>query len=338
MIKAGFIGAGNHATWSLYPALQHVPAFKLMAVCDLDEGRAKSAADRFGIPSVYTDYLEMLDCESLDALFCCGGPKLHAMVIAEAIKRDLSLFVEKPPAPTAAEVLTLAQQADESDAKVMIGFMHRFAHATNWARKAIESDDFGKVMMCYAREGIWGTGMDTLVMDSGIHHLDLLLALAGRVASVQSRSVTNGESRHGYAAMLQFANGALGQVGLNSLEALGTPSDIIEIHGDRGQWLRIDNWQRATLFRDPQTFVEPPNELSHANLQYEHSWTAAGVNQSAVLQGYAGELLQFERVVKGDAAAQPDLRDGFRAMQLVEAIRESAAKDGASVTLEDPFV
>jgi len=275
----------------------------------------------------------MLDQERLDALFCCGGPRLHAEVIAEAIGRGLPLFVEKPPAPTSAELRTLAGKADAAGSRIMVAFMHRFAPVAQWARKALESDRFGRTMMIFAREGLWGMDRDGLVMDSGIHHIDLMRSFCGDVEWVQAVRVTDGAKRHAVAATLMFANGVLGQLNLNSLESLTTPSDIIEIHGTKGGFLRLDNWSRVSWIRDPGPLFSPPDDPLDGTLSYEHGWTAAGANRSTTVQGYQGEMAHFFDCLEKGTRPSPDLWDGYRAVQLVEAINRSAAT-GTRVTIE----
>lgn len=333
-IRAGFIGAGNHASWTLYPCFQYFPQIELACVCDLELEKARSVGRQFGAKNFYTDYKAMLDSESLDTLFCCGGPGLHLEVIAEAIKRKIPLFVEKPPAPTSADLKPLMLEAKDSDAVVMIGFMHRFASVSIWARKAIASEEFGSVMSIYAREGLWAMPIDSLVKDSGIHHIDLMRFLAGgEVEWVQSAKCTDGDRRSAIVTLLQFKNGILGHLSLNSLESLSEPSDMLEIHGNNGQWIRMDNWAKAAWFRDsgnrwdPFDPWYPPKDPADSSLFYEQTWTAAGSNKSVVMQGYVAEIGHFIKCLEDGSRPKPDLEDGYRVIQLVEAINESALED-----------
>jgi myo-inositol 2-dehydrogenase/D-chiro-inositol 1-dehydrogenase len=336
-IRVGFIGAGNHASWTLYPCFQYFPQIDLISVCDLDLDKAQSIGSRFGAKHFYSDYHRMLDSEPLEALFCCGGPALHAAVIAEAIKRKMPLFVEKPPAATSAELEQLMQQAENNDATIMVGFMHRFASISVWARKAMASAQFGKTMTIYAREGCWAMPIKGLVGDSGIHHIDLMRFLADEeVEWVQSTKCTDDDKRHAIITIMQFKNGILGQLSLNTLESFSEPSDLIEIHGNNGQWLRLDNWARGVWFRSPGQQRPPwaaPDNPAESSLFYEHTWSTAGTNKSIVIQGYVGEIGHFVKCLENGSKPTPNLCDGYRALQLVEAINESA-ESGQRVIIE----
>jgi myo-inositol 2-dehydrogenase / D-chiro-inositol 1-dehydrogenase len=332
-MRVGFIGAGNHASWTLYPTLQYFPDVRLTCVCDLDARRAEQVGRGFGAGSFYTRYTEMLDREKIDALFCCGGPKLHAEVISEAITRRMPLFVEKPPAPTSAELRALAQAADEAGAPVQVAFMHRFAPVTAWARKAIASPKFGKAMTIFAREGLWGMDRDGLVMDSGIHHIDLMRSFCGDADWVQATRVSDGGTRHAVAVTMMFRNGMMGQLNLNSMESLTTPSDIVEIHGDKGGFIRMDNWDRVSWIRDPGPLFSPPEDPMDSTLSYAHGWTGAGANRSTIVQGYRDEMAHFFSCLEKGERPAPNLWDGYRAVQLVEAINRSATT-GERVSVE----
>jgi len=72
--KIAFVGAGNHATASLYPNIPLIPEFELIAVCDLVEEKARQKAASYGVPQVFTDVGEMLDQAELAGVCVCGPP------------------------------------------------------------------------------------------------------------------------------------------------------------------------------------------------------------------------------------------------------------------------
>lgn|GEM_PF-2042001 len=333
IIKIGFIGAGNHAAMVLYPAIQSFEQAKIVSVCDLDKERAEFVGSRFGAEGIYTDYCEMVEKEELDAIFCCGGPKLHYEAICDLVGKGKPIFVEKPPAPRADEVKKIALLAEQYNTHIMVAFMHRYANITAWAKKAMGTTEFGKLMMLSAKEGIWGTEINNVVMDSGIHHIDLLRYLGGDIKWLLAANSTDGRKRHGFAVTVCFQNGAVGTLNINSLESLSTPSDVIEIYGENGQWIKLDNWDKATWYRDSGKLWSPPDDPRNSSLIYEHSWTGASTNRSAKLQGYIDEVAHFLSCVANGNAPKPDLWDGFKAMQIVEAIYESA-RSGEKVYFE----
>ena len=61
------IGCGGNARGHM-TQLAQVPDARLVAVCDVEEGRANQAAERFGAEA-YTDYRRMLERDDLDAVY-----------------------------------------------------------------------------------------------------------------------------------------------------------------------------------------------------------------------------------------------------------------------------
>ena len=100
-IKIGWIGCGRHATWMLMPQLAR-SGFEITAVCDRDDEAARNAALQFGAKSVYSDYDDMITNADIDAVGMAVGPEIHFRATLAAIKCGIPVFLEKPPAATAA--------------------------------------------------------------------------------------------------------------------------------------------------------------------------------------------------------------------------------------------
>ena len=78
-MRVGVIGAGwiaeEHV--AILGRLEHA---ELVAVCDLDEARARELADG---ATTYTDWHELLERESPDAVFVCTPPLVHRDVAVD---------------------------------------------------------------------------------------------------------------------------------------------------------------------------------------------------------------------------------------------------------------
>ena len=70
-LRIGIIGTGGISSVHIggYRALPDKCG--IVAVCDLDEEKAKNCAASCGAPAYYTDYNEMLAKERLDAVSAC---------------------------------------------------------------------------------------------------------------------------------------------------------------------------------------------------------------------------------------------------------------------------
>ena len=82
----------------------------LAAVCDLDLGKARSAAERHGAGATYADAAEMLDREKLDFVDIATTMESHAKLVAMAAARKLPTIVQKPLAPTWQDCVAIVER------------------------------------------------------------------------------------------------------------------------------------------------------------------------------------------------------------------------------------
>ena len=95
-VRIGLIGAGGISGGHV-DAMGKIEQAKIVAVCDIDRGRAEIRAKAAGA-QVFTDYREMLDKVKLDAIWLCTPPNVRAEPI-ERPSRKKSLSSPKSPSP-----------------------------------------------------------------------------------------------------------------------------------------------------------------------------------------------------------------------------------------------
>ncbi len=84
-------------TWGR--ALAHFDAISsenVVALCDVNEKRIVSAAERFPNAKHYVDWRKCLDQKGIDAVICCTTDHTHAFVANWALNRDMHVYCEKP--------------------------------------------------------------------------------------------------------------------------------------------------------------------------------------------------------------------------------------------------
>jgi predicted dehydrogenase len=143
-ISVGVIGAGTIAQLSHIPYLQDDDdRFELLAVADTNEALLDEVADRFHVPSRYTDYRRMLGRQDIESVVICHSGSHRDSVLA-ALEAGKDILVEKPLAWNVREVGEIAARAAASDRIVQLGY-HKlydpaFAAAKDEVRKI---DDLG---------------------------------------------------------------------------------------------------------------------------------------------------------------------------------------------------
>jgi myo-inositol 2-dehydrogenase/D-chiro-inositol 1-dehydrogenase len=220
-VRVGVIGAGWIAEEHV-AILRRLDGVELVAVCDVDEARARELG---GDAAAYTDWRELLDGESPDAVFVCTPPMLHREMTVEALGRGIHVYLEKPVARGLEDARAIVVAAAASDAVCAVGYQWRAVEVLDDLRKELDGQEIGLLI------GI-GTGPTKSrpwflnrvqgggnLLERASHGIDLARAIAGEVVSVQTTASTvplaqsageSGDIEDAAAITLRFANGGVG--------------------------------------------------------------------------------------------------------------------------------
>jgi predicted dehydrogenase len=253
-VRVGFVGAGAITRRHL-GVLATRGDVEVAAICDLDADRAHAAADELEA-GVYVDWRTMLDEEGLDALFVCTPPESHAEPAVEALGRGVHIYVEKPLARTLADGSAIVSAWEESAAVCAVGYQWRSLDLLANLRSALGGATPGMLVSRsigptegarsdLARAAASGSSwfLDPqrsggILFELASHDIDLQLALAGHVASVQAAAVSgllalagvpSTPLDDGVAAILRFASGSLGVVQVAWTEAQTPPVYTLDV-------------------------------------------------------------------------------------------------------------
>ncbi len=143
-IRIGAIGCGGIANAHL-PAYRDTPGLQTVAVCDIDEQAARERAEEFDVAAVYTDWRELLDDDSVDAVSVLLPHHLHRDVAVAAAEAGKHVLCEKPMATSLDECDAMISAADAAGVVLMVGQILRFRQANIRARELIREGAVGEV-------------------------------------------------------------------------------------------------------------------------------------------------------------------------------------------------
>jgi predicted dehydrogenase len=142
---------------------------------------------------------EILGSPDLDAVFICTPNYLNKPLTIQGLQSGKHVFCEKPPAFNAAAVEEIRATEAVSGLKLMYGFNHRHHESIKKMKSLIDSGASGKILWMRGRYGksvdetfyqnwrsdraLAGGG---ILIDQGIHMLDLFLNLAGDFDEVKA--------------------------------------------------------------------------------------------------------------------------------------------------------
>ncbi len=322
-IKIGWIGCGRHATWMLMPQLAR-SGFEIAAVCDRDGAAAQNAARQFGAKQVFSDYEEMIASADIDAVGMAVGPEIHYRATLAAIKRGIPVFMEKPPAATAAQAKDLLDASEAAKVPVTVGFMKRYSTGNKIAKSILDGGEFGQVL------GIHGSYMTAPTYFTGevdytgfylhhcVHYMDLITWFAGsEFADVRLRKNVPEKGKMLIHMNFECQNGVIGNIIMGTVQSRGTPMEYVQIMGDHNR-VEVENvinvaWHRNPPFKaeDPKAVLDPGCD----SLVWTPNFTAAANEDH---KGYHALLLDVAAKIRGESDAAPQIRDGWLAMQRLE--------------------
>lgn len=197
-MRIALAGAGAISEHHL-AVLSTMPGVEISAVCDLDESRAAALAERSGA-RVFGDWEAMLESTELEALFVCTPPAQHAAPAIAAFERGLAVYLEKPLARARADGEAIAAAWQRSGAVCAVGYQWRSLDVLGELRALLRGTQPGMLVSRSfgptegARRDLErGTGWFAdpgasggLLFELASHDIDLQIALAGPVASVQA--------------------------------------------------------------------------------------------------------------------------------------------------------
>lgn len=309
----GLIGCGSIADVHL-EALSSIDHARLIAVASRTEQRVRETSARYACGWT-TDYREILDNRDIDIVCITTGSGTHSRIGMEALLAGKHVLVEKPIAMTADEASEMIDLAEKKQLTLSVMSQTRFYPHHQLLKRTIEEGKIGKLLLvevsrpfyrtqAYYDEAYWrGTKAEDggALLNQGIHSIDLLLWLAGKVKSVAGLTATQThqmESEDMGLAMLTMENGGFATL-MSTTSALPGFPPSINVYGDKG------------------TIKTVGQEISH--------WTVPGI-----------PVPHFENdKISGNAGADPrNLNSSYHRMQIIDFIESVSQRRKPAVTGE----
>jgi virulence factor len=308
-LQVAVIGCGGRSRSSHLPLLTEFADTQVIALCDPVQAARDAAGELFGVERRYTRVEELLETETPDAVFIAVPPELNAAAALPCLERGIPTLLEKPPGMSVAETTALRDAAARSGAKAMVGWNRRFdplvVRAREWiaARGPVTQvvGEFHKSMTRYREiPNVAEIVMDNMLLESPIHAVDLVRALAGNavteVHSIVRRACSPYKDVHG--ALIGFASGCVAHLIANY--TTDARLERYEIHG-REISAYLEGISQAVVVCDGQ----------------RHVWSSAGSNGTREQDRFFLDCVSAARPIALPAA---DLNEAVKTMELAEAI------------------
>ena len=348
-LSVGFVGLRHLHPRSYVPILNAVPGLNLVAVADADTAVADGFAKDFPVRKYY-DWREMIERERLD-LALLFLPHVECPEAAEACAaKGIHMIVEKPMAASAEGCRRIVDAARKARVLLSTPYVWRYHPVARQMKKFVAEGALGRIVGCEGRcaagrlqryiDGNAGWMLEKArsgggpMYNLGVHWIDLFRwFLDDEVVEAVGKNVKVNEQydiEDNSFALVTFSRGTV-----LALDISYTVPDSYPYGRDLGLALRgtggVLSWSpsfegvKETLFvcSDAGEFASAPRRHIEFELQSHPGYTGIlGVQF----------LADVARAIRCGTPPAITGEDGVRALQVVEAIYESA-QSGKAVRL-----
>lgn len=143
----GILGAAKIAVEKVIPAMSGSSNFQVLGIASRTLEKAKSVAEKLGIPKAYGSYEEMIADPEIDIIYNPLPNHLHTEYTLKCIAAGKHVLCEKPIALNSADVERMIAARDQHQVKVGEAFMVRTHPQWLKAKELVQQGELGKLRL-----------------------------------------------------------------------------------------------------------------------------------------------------------------------------------------------
>lgn len=314
-----FVGMGQHSLTNLYPVLHYLQV-PLKYICVTRERKARLIERKFNGTIATTRLDDILNDESVKGVLVAAAPSAHFSLASRVLQSGKSLFIEKPPCQTVAQLkeLIATQQASGSPV-AMVGLQQRYAPAVQILKKWLK----GQRLLNYDLHYLTGAYPEgDALLDLYIHPLDLATWLFGKAEIVSYLEIEEGS----YLLMLRHLH-IVGTIELSTCHSWQDAQQSLTVHTHSGTY-RLNQCEELSFVpKQPVIAGIPMEKIRPRSQSVEYLFRHDGFSpilagNSIYTQGFFNEITAFVNAVEGKQAnVQTDLQSIEQTLQLIEWVK-----------------
>ena len=325
-------GLGGISQIAHLPILSKMEDVQIAGLCDIEKGKVKSVAAKYGVKDYFQDFDEMIDKVGADCCIICSPNNVHKEQAVKALNKKLQVLVEKPLARKYSEAQEIVEAAEKNNMKLMIGMNNRFRPDIMMQESFISANELGDIF--YIKTGFlmkrstvsnWSIDREIagggVFMDLGIVLLDTVLWLL-KFPEVKSVSAVNcynmnTDVEDSTIVLIRFENGVT--LNLEASWSLLREDDLfyVNVYGKAGSAqinpLKIYKRMHGNIVNVTPLKMEKPENIFKRSYEYE--------------------LIHFIKVIQEGKEIVSGGREALQCLKIVDAVYKSA-KLGKEIQLK----
>lgn len=311
-----FVGMGQHSLTNLYPVLHYLQV-PLKYICVTSDRKAQLIERKFKGIKATTRLDDVLRDENVKGVLVATSPSAHFIIASRVLQSGKSLFIEKPPCQSVAQLKALiAMQQASGSGVAMVGLQQRYAPAVQILKRRLKGERLFNYDLHYLT-GAYPEG-DAL-LDLYIHPIDLATWLFGKAEIVSFLEI----DEHSYILMLRHQH-IVGTIELSTCHSWQDARQSLTVHTSSGTY-RLNQCEELSFIPKLPVIAGIPIEKirsRHQSIEYlyrHEGFSPILAGNSIYTQGFFQEVTTFVNAVEGKRAnILTDLQSIEPTLQLIE--------------------
>ena len=275
MIRTAIVGLGRWGQNLVASVQGRSECIRFDAGTTRTSEKARDFAQAQGI-ALYDSYEKLLADAAIDAIVLATPHTLHAEQIIAAARAGKHVFAEKPFALTRQSAEAAVRACAENKVTLAVGYNWRFQPALQEMKRMLADARLGKLLHIegnFCGPSVYRFGSDHWrhsreegpaggMTGRGVHVVDAMLYLAGRIESVTAQSfrlVQDFGIDDTTSMLFKFACGATGYLG----SVIATAETWrMQVFGSNG-WAEVGDVEHLSTWQMKVCFVDPGNLNRH---------------------------------------------------------------------------
>jgi predicted dehydrogenase len=232
-LGVGVVGCGAVTELFYAPALQALEEaglIRVIALCDPDANNAAKLKEKFRSSSFAQTLSQLINSfeneeQGIDLVIIASPPSYHASQSIQAMEAGISVLCEKPMCTNSSAAEVMIKTARRKGCTLAVGMVRRFFPATQLIHHLLQEKVLGELESFHIAEGgpfSWPAkspqvfdkkhGGGGLLIDVGVHVLDLLMWWLGMPEQVLYEDDAIGGVEANFRLQLRYGNGVSGTV------------------------------------------------------------------------------------------------------------------------------
>jgi predicted dehydrogenase len=332
-VRYAIVALGDIAQEAMLPGIASTGNSEVVAFVSSDPQKAKAVGEQYGVKAFYNydEFQELLDSETIDAVYLATPNWRHAEFAIPALKAGIHVLVEKPLEVSVEKCREILAAQRESTAKLMVAYRLHFEPATLDLIETIRSGELGDVhtftstfaqVVDPQNHRAQSGDLAGPILDMGPYPVNAARYVFGSepidvVSAVGTRhpQAGLGDFDDTVAVTLRFPEGRIAQF---TISYYGNAIDTYCVLGTKGNVVMRPSYLYGKPLELIKTIGQKQTQKSFKNTDH-----------------FGGELKYFSDCILAGIDPEPDAEEGLADVRVFEGIFE-ALETGKSVTLP-PF-